>query len=321
MINKKISVVVPCYNEEKNIREMYRRLKAVLDKITEDYEIIYTDNCSTDNSRQVFEELANQDKKVSVIFFARNFGNAQYGYTAGLEYASGEAMVIIDGDLQDPPELIEPMVQKWLEGYQVVYGLRSKREARGFIRKIAPKLFYRLIRKLSYLDMPLDAGEFSLLDRRVVDVINSMPERNRFLRGLRVWAGFKHIGVPYIRAERRAGKSTSNIWTNIREAQQAIFSFSYAPLELISYLALFIVGLAILGIIIYVALYFILPDTPRGIPTIIVLVLFMGGIQLLCLSIIGQYLGRIFEETKQRPKYIVKEILNDHRKDKSGQNK
>ena len=316
MINKKISVVIPCYNEEENILEMYKQLRVVLDKITDDYEIIYTDNNSIDNSGEIFKKLAAQDSRVSVIFFSRNFGSSDIGYTAGTEYATGDAVVWIDGDIQDPPELIEEFVKKWQEGYDIIYGIRSKREG-SFLRKIGYKLFYRLFKTMSYIEIPLDVGDFCLMDRKVVNAFNLMEERDRIVRGLRAWVGFKNIGIKYTRVERKSGVASTNLLKYFSIAKKAIFSFSYVPLELISYLAFFIVILSILGIFIYFILYFVLPDTPKGIPTIIILVLFLGSIQLLCLSIIGEYLAKIFEETKKRPKYIIKEILNDHKKNKS----
>ncbi|MBU1177532.1 MAG: glycosyltransferase family 2 protein [Patescibacteria group bacterium] len=314
LTNKKISVVVICYMDEPAIPIMYDRVKKVMTKITSNWELIYVNDCSPDNAEQVLRKLAQKDERVTVINHSRNF-SSQNSFVSGMKQSLGDAVIILDGDLQDPPEMIEDFVKKWLKGYDVVYGVRIKREAPGFMR-ISYKLFYRIFRKLSYIKVPLDAGDFSLMDRKVVNAIIAMPERDIFLRGLRAWTGFNQTGIEYIRPERMFGQTTNNLIKNIRWAKKGIFSFSYLPLELISYLAFFVVGLSGVGIIIYLLLYFISPNSPQGIQTIIILVLFLGSIQLLCLSIIGEYLAKIFEEIKKRPKYIIKEILNDHRKNR-----
>lgn len=308
MIDKKISVLIPCYNEEGNIEEMYRRLTSVLNKVTCNYQLIYVDNGSTDSSEQIFHDLVEQDEKVTVITLSRNFGSSQVSYTCGLEYAKGDCVICIDGDIQDPPEMIPDMISKWLEGYDVVYGIRKKRKG-NIIRRIGYKIFYRMFKIFSYIDVPLDAGDFALLDRKVVDAINQLPERSRFLRGLRAWVGFKQTGLEYVRQDRKAGKTSNSLFDNIRWAKMGLFSFSYWPLEFISFLAYFVVILSLIGIVGYTVSYFIYPTAPRGFSTLIVAILFLGGIQLLCLSIIGEYLGKIFEEVKQRPHYLVKEIL------------
>jgi dolichol-phosphate mannosyltransferase len=308
VLEKKISIVIPCYNEAENIINLYIRLKSVLEQITAFYEIIYVNNGSKDSSERIFRNLVNQDPCVTVINLSRNFGSSQPAYTCGMEYASGDCVVCLDGDLQDPPEIIPSMVEKWLEGYDVVYGIRKRREG-NLVRRIGYKLFYRIFRKLSYIEVPLDAGDFALIDRKAVDALNRLTERNRFLRGLRSWVGFKQIGVEYHRAEREAGKTSNSFMDNIRWAKMGIFSFSYRPLDWISYLAFFVVALSAIGIVAYIISYFAAPLAPRGFSTLIVAILFIGGIQLLCLSIIGEYLGKIFEEVKQRPKYIIKDIM------------
>lgn len=307
MLNKKISVVVPCYNEEGNIEELARRLRDVLVRHARDYELIFIDNKSTDTTREILRRLAADDPRVTALFFARNFGHSQYGFTAGSEYATGDAVVWIDADLQDPPEVIEEFIKKWREGYDVVYGVRGKRRG-GFFLRAAYKLFYRLYKKMSYLDIPLDAGDFSLMDRKVIDVINAMPERDRYVRGLRTWAGFRAIGAPYVRQERHEGKTSNNIRKNIWWAKKAIFSFSYTPLEFIFYLSLTVFIASIIAIIGYFIAYFVNPG-PRGFTTLLMIVLFLGSSQLLALSIIAEYIGRIFEEVKGRPKYIIEEIV------------
>jgi len=310
MIDKKISVIIPCYNEEENVLEMYQRLKKVLDNITLDYELLYINNGSTDASENIFKQLVEQDSKVIVITLSRNFGSSQPAYTCGMEYVTGDCAVCIDGDIQDPPELIPQMVEKWEEGYDVVYGIRKKRKG-SILRRIGYKLFYRVFKKFSYIDVPLDAGDFAVLDRKVVDALNQLPERNRFLRGLRAWVGFKQTGVEYERADRKAGITSNSFFDNIRWAKMGIFSFSYSPLEFISFLASLVVVLSLVGIVGYITSYFVFPSAPRGYSSMIVTVLFLGGIQLLCLSIIGEYLGKIFEEVKQRPKYLIKEIFKN----------
>lgn len=307
MFDKKISVIIPCYNEEGNVEELARRLRDILIRNVRDYELIFIDNKSTDTTREILRHLAKNDPHIIALFFARNFGHSQYGFTAGSEYATSDAVVWIDADLQDPPEIIEEFIKKWREGYDVVYGVRTKRRGGIFLRA-AYKLFYRFYKKMSYLDIPLDAGDFSLMDRKVIDVINAMPERDRYVRGLRAWAGFRAIGIPYMREERHEGKTSNNIRKNIWWAKKAIFSFSYTPLEFIFYLSLVVFIVSITAIIGYLIAYFVNPG-PRGFTTLLMIVLFLGSSQLLALSIIAEYIGRIFEEVKGRPKYIIEEIV------------
>lgn len=307
MIKKTISVIIPCYNEEGNVEELHRRISDVLRRNVKNYEIIFIDNKSTDATRDILRRLAERDPHVTALFFSRNFGHSQYGFTAGSEYATGDAVVWTDADLQDPPEMIEEFIKKWQEGYDVVYGVREKRRG-GFLLRIAYKLFYRLYKKMSYLDIPLDAGDFSLMDRKVINIINAMPERDRYVRGLRTWAGFRAIGVPYVRQERHEGKTSNNIRKNIWWAKKAIFSFSYTPLEFIFYLSLIVFIASIIAIFGYLIAYIINPG-PRGFTTLLMIVLFLGSSQLLALSIIAEYIGRIFEEVKGRPKYVIEEIV------------
>jgi polyisoprenyl-phosphate glycosyltransferase len=288
---------------------MHERLTAIFEKIGVNYEIIFVNDASPDNARTVLAELAVRDRKVVVINHARNFGS-QNAFTSGMQIATGDVVVLLDGDLQDPPELIERFYEKWQEGYHVVYGVRVNRETTKFL-KVAYKAFYRLFRAASYVPMPLDAGDFSLIDRRVVDALNSLPENNRFLRGLRAWVGFKQTGVEYIRPERMFGVTTNNLLRNLGWARRGILSFSYAPLDFIVWLALGTVTLSFVAMIAQIATRFLFPQSaPHGISTIIVLILFLGGIQLLCLAIIGSYLAHIYDEVKRRPPYIVESILN-----------
>ncbi len=306
-----ISVVIPCYNEQGNIWPMYERLTAALSRVTPTYELIFVNNGSYDGSPELFEELAARDAKVSVLTLSRNFGS-QGAYTAGYAYASGDCVVGLDGDIQDPPELIPALVEQWLQGYDVVYGVRARRKG-SLPRRIGYKLFYRLLHKVSYVDIPHDASDFGLMDRRVVNVLNEMPERSRLIRGLRAFAGFSQTGIPYTRDERHSGLTTNSFFGLFRWASLGIISFSFAPLDLISYLAGGVVVLAGVGMLVYTALYFIFPGAPHGYQTLLLVVLFLGAVQLLCLSIIGAYLGKIFEEVKARPRYLVNDIQNDHR--------
>ncbi|OGM21484.1 hypothetical protein A2955_01525 [Candidatus Woesebacteria bacterium RIFCSPLOWO2_01_FULL_37_19] len=305
---RKISAVVTLYKDAPAIPFMYKRLTKTFKKIGVEYEIIFVNDASPDNAEEVLEKLAKKDKKVIVINHSRNF-SSQMAFTSGMKIATGNAVVLLDGDLQDPPEMIEKFYKKWLKGYDVIYGERIKREATPILQ-IGPKIFYRMFKALSYINIPVDAGDFSLIDRKVVDVLNLMPERDRFIRGLRAWAGFKQTGIPYMRPERMFGKSTNNWRRNIAWARKGIFAFSYVPLEFIMYLSLVIVFLAFIGIVFQIAMKLIFPSTPHGVSTIIILILFLGGIQLLAISILGEYVAKIFEEVKQRPMYVVKSILN-----------
>lgn len=308
-VSLKLSAIIACYRDAPAVPIMHERLAAVFNKIGVDYEIIFVNDGSPDNAREVLTELAARDSHVVVINHARAFGS-QNAFTSGMKIATGDAVILLDGDLQDPPELIEAFYGKWREGFDVVYGERVKRETTPFLR-VAYKAFYRVFRRMSYVPIPLDAGDFSLIDRRVVDALNSLPENNRFVRGLRAWVGFRQIGVPYVRPERMFGRTTNSIWKNLGWARKAIFSFSYVPLEIITWLALGTVSLSVVAIILQIALRLLFPAiAPSGFTTVIVLILFLGGIQLLCLSIIGSYLSHIYDEVKRRPPYIVESVLN-----------
>ena len=305
----KISAVIACYKDEKAIPIMYSKLSAVFKKIKVNYEIIFVNDGSPDNTEEVLRNLVEKDYHVIAVNHSRNF-SSQMAFTSGMNIARGDAVVLLDGDLQDPPELLTKFYKKWIDGYDVVYGVRSKREA-PVIMQFAYKFFYRLFHKISYIKMPLDAGDFSLIDRKVVEVLKQFPERDRFLRGLRAWVGFKQVGVPYKRLERMFGKTTNSFFKNFNWATKGIFSFSYIPLQLMTLLSLIVFVLALIGIVTQIVLRFLLPDTPHGTTTILVTVLFIGAIQLLGISVLGEYIGKIFEEVKQRPKYIVKEIVRN----------
>lgn len=311
LTDKLISVVVACYRDAGNVREMYGRLTSVLPQVAANYEIIFVNDNSPDNAEELLLEIAGHDARVTVISHSRNFGS-QMAFTSGMRQSLGDAVILMDGDLQDPPETIPMLIAEWAKGYDVVYGVREQRRENPLMEG-ARKLFYRLYRRLSYIDVPVDAGDFSVMSRRVVDAMLQMPERDRFLRGLRSWVGFRQTGVPYVRAARFAGESTNSLLDNVRWAKRGIFSFSYRPLELISLMALMVTFLAGAAIVIYFVLYFVIPNAPRGYLTLLVAILLLGAVQLFSLSIIAEYLGRVFEEVKQRPPFIVRSIANDHR--------
>lgn len=312
MINdqKKISVITICYNEESNIVPMYERLKKILEQDGYSFEIIYVDNNSDDNSLSIYEGLCAKDKRVKVILMSRNFGYSQSSYLAGLKYCSGDCAILLDGDLQDPPELISQFLKKWKEGFDVVYGIRHKRQA-SLVWQILYKLFYRVFRKLAYISVPVDASDFGLMDRKVIDEIIKFGERDIFIRGVRPYVGFKQTGIEYERASRLRGQTTQSFLRGLFNAKRLIINFSYKPLEWISNFAFLIMVLAFVAIIIYMVAFFWGPTPPSGIPTLIVFILFFSGIQLLAISVIGDYLGKIFEEVKHRPRFIVKKILNN----------
>jgi glycosyltransferase involved in cell wall biosynthesis len=305
----RLTAVIACYRDAPAIPQMHERLTTTFRQLGVDYEIVFVNDASPDDARVVLASLAERDPNVVVVNHTRNFGS-QSAFTSGMEIATGDAVVLLDGDLQDPPELIEKFYARWREGYDVVYGVRERRVT-SLPMQLAYKLFYRVFRSLSYVSIPVDAGDFSLLDRRVVDALNALPESNRFMRGLRAWVGFRQTGVPYVRPARPYGETTNSLRRNVGWARRAIVSFSYAPLNLIAWLALFTVGLSIVAAVVTIVLRIVDPHAaPRGITTVIVVVLFIGGIQLICLSIVGSYLAHIYEEVKRRPPYIVESILN-----------
>jgi glycosyltransferase involved in cell wall biosynthesis len=305
----RLSAVIACYRDAPAVPQIHERLTAVFRKLGVDYEIIFVNDASPDDAAEVLTDLAARDGKVTVITHTRNFGS-QSAFTSGMRVATGDAVVLLDGDLQDPPELIEQFYERWLEGWDVVYGLRVRRET-TLTMQLGYKLFYRLFRTVSYVQIPVDAGDFSLLDRRVVDALNALPEANRFVRGLRAWVGFKQTGIPYVRPERPFGRTTNSFIRNLGWARRAILSFSYAPLDFIVWIALLTVGLSLLAMGSQLVLRIVAPDlVPRGFTTLLIVILFVGGIQLLCLSIIGSYLAHVYDEVKRRPAYIVDSIVN-----------
>lgn len=309
MKKEKISAVIACYEDAQAIPIMHERLVKTFKKIGVDYEIIFVNDGSPDNTEEVLKKIVKDDENVVGINHSRNF-SSQMAFTSGMETATGDAVVLLDGDLQDPPEIIEKFYKKWREGFEVVYGIRTKREA-PFYMQLLYKLFYRVFHSLSYIKIPVDAGDFSLIDRKVVDALKQFPERDRFLRGLRAWVGFKQTGVAYVRPERMFGKSTNNFLKNLSWAAKGIFSFSYVPLQFIVLISFIVFLFALAGIAYQLISQLVFHTAPRGITTVMIVVLFIGAVQLLGISVLGQYIAKIFEEVKQRPKYIVKNILND----------
>lgn len=304
-----LSVIVPCYNEQDVLRATHERLTSVLAGMSWlDYELIFINDGSHDDTQAILTQLQLVDPHVRVLLLSRNFGH-QIAVTAGLEEAAGDAVVIIDADLQDPPEVIPQMVQLWRDGNDVVYGLRTDRKGESAFKLWTAKVFYRLINRLSETKMPFDAGDFRLLDRRVVEVINAMPERARFLRGMVSWTGFKQVSLPYERAARHAGTSKYPLAKMISFAMDGIISFSLVPLKLAIWTGFLAIWIAVAGIIVAIVDRMLNKQLTRGWASLFVAVLFMGGVQLVSLGILGEYLGRIYTEVKRRPLYVIQERL------------
>ena len=306
-MNKPVfSIIAPIYNEIGNIPELYSQVREAMDQTGETWELILVDDGSTDGSTVAIRGLAQEDDRVRPVIFARNFGH-QIAVTAGLDYSRGDAVVIIDADLQDPPEVILDLIEKWREGYEVVYAVREEREGESWFKKTTASLFYRLIYRITDVNIPLDTGDFRLMDRKVVTVMNQMREKHRFLRGMSAWVGFKQVGVKYKRKARFAGETKYPLKKMIKLALNAITSFSYFPLQLATYLGFIATGLSVLAIPIVVILRLITGTVLLGQATTLIIVLFLGGVQLISLGIIGEYIGRIYDEAKGRPLYIVAE--------------
>ena len=304
------SIVAPIYNEVENLPELYRRVSAVMDNTGEAWELILVDDGSSDGSTEKIRELAEKDKNVRGVIFARNFGH-QIAITAGWDYARGEAVIIIDADLQDPPEVILELVKKWKEGYEVVYAVRAEREGESWFKTMTASLFYRLIYQITDVKIPLDTGDFRLMDRKVIEVLKQMRERHRFPRGMSAWVGFKQIGVNYKRAARHAGVTKYPFNKMVRLALNAITSFSYFPLQVATFFGFASAGMAILGIPVVILLRVSGSPQLTGQATTLIAVLFLGGVQLISLGILGEYIGRLYDEAKGRPLYIVREAPKD----------
>ncbi len=304
------SIIAPIYNELENLPELYRRVKGVMDSSGEPWELILVDDGSTDGSTDKIRELAAQDETVRPVIFARNFGH-QVAITAGWDYARGDAVVIIDADLQDPPEVILELAQKWKEGYEVVYAVRGEREGETWFKKFTAAMFYRLIYSITDVKIPVDTGDFRLMDRKVVDVLKQMRERHRFPRGMSAWVGFKQVGVTYRRAARVAGVTKYPFRKMLKLALNAITGFSYFPLQVATYFGFFSAGISILAIPVVIYMRMMGSGAFFGQATTLIAVLFLGGVQLISLGILGEYVGRLYDEVKGRPLYIVREAPQD----------
>jgi len=300
------SIIAPVRNEAAGLDELYRRVAGVMDRTGEPWELVLVNDGSSDGSLEVMRRLRAADPRVQIVDLARNFGH-QIAVTAGLDYSQGQAVVIIDSDLQDPPEVILDLIEQWKQGYEVVYAIRTGREGEGWFKLFTASLFYRLIGRITDVNIPLDAGDFRLLDRAVVRVLNQMRERHRFLRGMSAWVGFRQIGVPYRRSARFAGETKYPLGKMVRLALNAITGFSYFPLQLATYLGFLSAGLSALAIPVVVILRLAGNRAFTGQASTLIAVLFLGGVQLISLGILGEYLGRIYDEVKGRPLYIVRE--------------
>jgi glycosyltransferase involved in cell wall biosynthesis len=305
------SIIAPIYNETDNITELYRRVKEVMDSAKEPWEFILVDDGSTDGSTEKIRELAQSDETVRPVIFARNFGH-QVAITAGWDYARGDAVIIIDADLQDPPETILELAKKWKEGYEVVYAVRAEREGESWFKKFTAALFYRIIYSITDVKIPVDTGDFRLMDRKVVDVLKQMRERHRFPRGMSAWVGFKQIGVEYKRAARHAGVTKYPFKKMLRLALNAITGFSYFPLQVATYFGFFSAGISILAIPVVAYMRMTGSQAFFGQATTLIAVLFLGGVQLISLGILGEYIGRLYDEAKGRPLYIVREAPEEN---------
>jgi dolichol-phosphate mannosyltransferase len=298
------SIIAPIFNELENISALWQRVSQVMESTGETWELILVDDGCTDGSTERIRELAKLDSRVKPVIFARNFGH-QIAVTAGLDYARGRAVVIIDADLQDPPEVILELAAKWKEGYEVVYAVRAEREGESWFKLATASLFYRLIYRITDVKIPLDTGDFRLIDRKVVAVMNSMREKHRFLRGMSAWIGFKQIGVEYKRAARVAGVTKYPLKKMFKLALNAITGFSYFPLQVATYVGFIAAGLAIVAIPLVAALRLAGSHFFEGQTTTLISVLFLGGVQLISLGVLGEYIGRIYDEVKGRPLYVV----------------
>jgi dolichol-phosphate mannosyltransferase len=305
-----VSAIIACYKDGQAIPIMYERLKKTFTDLNVDHEIIFVNDCSPDDSEEVIRSISRNDRRVLGISHSRNFGS-QAAFRSGMEIATKNSCVLLDGDLQDPPELIEQFVSKWREGFDVVYGRRVKREA-SLPMQIAYKLFYRIFDTFSYIRIPHDAGDFSLVDRRVMEAMLGFPERDLFLRGVRAYAGFRQIGVDYVRPERMFGRTTNSFLKNLGWAKKGILSFSYVPLDILSSSAIILCFIAFLMVIGQILLKLLFPDlAPKGFASIIILIVFFGSLNVLAISVAGEYIAKIFEEVKQRPHYIRRSIIRD----------
>lgn len=310
----KFSVIIPAYNEEEVIAESYKRLTGVMAQSGGEYELIFVNDGSRDKTIDILNNIADKDDCVKIIDFSRNFGH-QIAISAGLDYATGDAVAVIDADLQDPPEVILRMIEKWREGYDVIYGKRIKRHGETIFKKLTAKIFYRFLHSMTDVDIPVDTGDFRLMDKKVCDAMRSLTEKNRYVRGLVSWVGFKQTAVEYVREERFAGETKYPLKKMIKFASDGIISFSFKPLKLAQYLGFATSALSFIYLII-VIIQKLMGLTVAGWASILAVSLFFNGIILLMLGIIGEYIGRIYDEAKGRPLYIVKNTIGFDKEDK-----
>ena len=300
------SVVIPIYNEEENLPVLYQRLTTALKGTEQNHEIVFVDDGSRDLSLDCLHRVAEEDPRITIIELSRNFGH-QIAISAGLDYARGKGVIVMDADLQDPPEFLPSLITKWKEGHDVVYATRKERKE-GWLKRAAYAAFYRLLHRTANIDIPLDAGDFCIMDRRVVNLLMAMPERNRFVRGIRSWVGLDQVGLDYEREARHAGRSRYTFVRLVYLALDGLISFSYLPLRVIAVAGIFISLFSILMAIFYAVKKLLVGLTPPGFATLTVAIFFFAGIQLITIGVIGEYVGRIFEEVKQRPLYIVRRV-------------
>lgn len=301
------SFIIPVYNEAANLPEVYRRLESIIRRLDGESELILIDDGSRDHSLSIIRDLHRQNPQVRYLSFARNFGH-QVAVTAGLNFAQGQVVIVMDSDLQDPPELIPDLIEKWRQGYHVVYAQRLSRKQDKRAKRLMAYVFYRILQRLSNVDIPADTGDFCLMDRQVVDLLNAMPERNRYIRGLRAWVGFKQTAIQFERDPRFAGEVKYTFRKSLGLAIDGIVAFSRVPLRLATYLGLFSAGLALVMVLLVLYWRFFEPE-PRllGFTAVAVAIFFLGAVQLVCIGILGEYIGRIYEEVKGRPLYTVRE--------------
>lgn len=302
----KLSVVIPVYNEQENLDALYARLVSALESVEPSFEIVFVNDGSRDDSAAMLDVFAARDPRVQVVELARNFGH-QIAISAGLDFARGDAVIVMDADLQDPPEVLPQFIAKWREGYDVVYAIRERRKE-GWLKRALYALFYRLLQRIANIQIPLDSGDFCIMDRRVVDLLVQMPERNRFVRGIRSWIGLHQIGLAYERHARYAGKPKYTFTRLVYLALDGLVSFSFVPLRMITLLGFGVSALSILLAMGYAIQKLTVGLNPPGFATTVVAIFFLAGVQLITIGVIGEYVGRIFEEVKHRPLYVVRRV-------------
>ena len=302
------SVIVPLYNEEAVVQDSYKRIREVMDTTGESYEIIFVNDGSRDSTYEKVREILKNDKNVRLISFSRNFGH-QSAITAGMDYCTGQAVIVIDADLQDPPEVMLKMIEKWKEGYEVVYGKRIKRKGETLFKKATAKIFYRILSKTTDVEIPIDTGDFRLIDRKVCDALKAMPERNRYVRGLISWLGFRQTGVEFVREKRLAGETKYSMKKMFKLAWDGITAFSNAPLKLATYIGVSISAVSFLYLLVVICQKLFTDTTVQGWASLVAISLFFNGVILIVLGIIGEYIRRIYDEAKGRPIYIISEKI------------